>query len=244
MYITCKMCQTRLTISTPGSPIVRCGNCGYPNPVVVRPGPDLPDGKPMTPPAPAMPSAAVPPPSPIQRPTVQAHNGLPPLGGAARATGLPLQDNSLPRNEVGWLVVHDENAPSQTFPLREGRQVIGRKNTGLPCDLMIATQDPYMSRNHCVLEVKRGKSGGYDYLISDRKMTHGTPENMSSNGTYVNALAKPLQPNDVVYLNDGDTIQLGQTKAVIKTIMKVANADDASRLVQDSDYMPTVVVSR
>ena len=65
---------------------------------------------------------------------------------------------------------------------------------------------------------------------------------MSTNGTFVNAFEKELQPNDVVYLNDSDTIQLGQTKMVIKTIRTVTNADDATRLVKDSEYSPTVII--
>ncbi|WP_162794241.1 FHA domain-containing protein [Runella rosea] len=159
--------------------------------------------------------------------------------------GLPSQSaNSVnpPKQELGWLVVHDENAPEQTHTLRVGRQVIGRQNTTAPCDIMITTQDVYMSRNHCILEVKPSRTGGFEYLLSDRKMTNGIPELMSANGTFVNAFENPLQPNDMVYLNDGDTIQLGQTKVVIKTIRTVTNADDATRLVRDTEYTPTVFI--
>lgn len=146
------------------------------------------------------------------------------------------------RQEIGWLVVHDENAPQQTLPLRVGRQLIGRQNTTSPCDIMITTQDVFMSRNHCILEVKPGRIGGFEYLLSDRKMTNGVPEPMSANGTFVNAFPNPLQPNDMIYLNDGDTIQMGKTKVVIKTIKAVTSADDAARIVKDSEYTPTVII--
>ncbi|AEI51507.1 FHA domain-containing protein [Runella slithyformis] len=230
MEITCKKCKSRLKIINTGSPIVKCGNCGYPNPVVISP-PKA--GETNAPPAPATAKVA-PPPSPFPPPNP---NPRPFVGG-----GLPHTPGAAPKSEPGWLVVHDENAPEQTHSLRVGRQVIGRLNTTAPCDIMITTQDVYMSRNHCILEVKPGRTGGFDYLLSDRKMTNGAPELMSANGTYVNAFEKPLQPNDMVYLNDGDTIQIGQTKVVIKTIKTVANADDATRLVRDTDYTPTVII--
>lgn len=224
MEITCKKCNSRLKIANTASPIVKCGNCGYPNPVVVSAqarGSEAPPVAKVTPS-----SVPIPPSIPNPRPVV---------GGAT-------PPNQMPKQEVGWLVVHDENAPQQTHLLRVGRQVLGRQNIASPCDIMITTQDAYMSRNHCVLEVKPNRAGSYEYLLSDRKMTNGTPAPMSANGTFVNALPKPLQPNDMIYLNDGDTIQMGQTKVVIKTIKTVANADDATRLVQDTDYTPTVII--
>lgn len=144
--------------------------------------------------------------------------------------------------ELGWLVVHDENADHQTHPLRIGRQIIGRKSISRPCDVMIETDDPYMGRNHCILEVKPSRSGGYEYFLSDVRMTNGIPEQMSTNGTFVNAQPAPLRPKDMVYLKDGDVIQMGKTKAVIKTLITVATARDASRVVQDMDYAPTVII--
>lgn len=220
MEITCKKCGTRLKITNTGSPIVKCGNCGYPNPVTVSSSNNATPQTPVAKVAPA--SVTPPPPIPNPRPNINAGTGV--------------------KQDYGWLIVHDENAPSQTHTLRLGRQVIGRLNSSSPCDIMINSQDVFMSRNHCVLEVKPNRSGGFDYLLSDRKTSGGTPENMSTNGTFVNAIAKPLQPNDVVYLNDGDTIQMGTTKAIIKTIKTVANAQDATRIVQDSDYTPTVII--
>ena len=230
MEITCKKCNTRLTVSNTGSPIVKCGNCGYPNPVVVSNNPEkITHQVPVAPVQAAVPNLApsIPNPRPAITPNIQ---------------NIPPQSAPTQKNEVGWLVVHDENAPIQTYPLKIGRQVIGRQNTGAPCDIMITTHDVFMSRNHCILEVKPTRTDGFDYLVSDRKMTNGTPENMSTNGTFVNSFSKALEPNDVVYLNDSDTIQLGQTKMVIKTIRTVTNANDATRLVQDTEYMPTVII--
>jgi hypothetical protein len=35
---------------------------------------------------------------------------------------------------------------------------------------------------------------------------------------------------------------MGQTKAVIKTIISASNAKDAARIVQDTDYTPTILI--
>jgi hypothetical protein len=209
MEISCRKCGTKLAVANTATPIVKCTNCGYPNPVLA--------------------GAAQPVKPPVQEPVVLEQQRSAPVRGAAPV-------------ELGWLVVHDENAEHQTHPLRIGRQVIGRKSVSRPCDIMIETDDPYMGRNHCILEVKPSRSGSYEFFISDVKMSNGTPEQMSTNGTFVNAQPAPLKPKDMVYLKDGDTIQMGKTKVVIKTLISATSAQDASRIVQDMDYSPTVII--
>jgi hypothetical protein len=227
MEIVCRKCGSRLTVTNTATPIVKCTNCGYPNPVMAG---AQPGG--AQPPRAAQPSA------PIATPPVAAHaqplpSQIPPRSPMGKAAG---------PSDLGWLVVHDENAAQQTHPLRIGRQVIGRKSVSRPCDIMIDTEDPFMGRNHCILEVKPSRSGGYEFFLSDVKMTNGTPEQMSTNGTFVNAQPAALRPKDMVYLKDGDTIQMGKTKVVIKTLITAASAQDASRIVQDTDYSPTVII--
>lgn len=241
MEISCRKCGTKLIVTNTATPIVKCTNCGYPNPVMAGAAQAAAaqagasqagaaqagvadSGASYTPP---QPSYAQP-----SRPT-QAPQPPAPKPASPRPSGPA---------ELGWLVVHDENAEQQTHPLRIGRQVIGRKSVSRPCDIMIETDDPYMGRNHCILEVKPSRSGSYEFFISDVKMTSGIPEQMSTNGTYVNAHPTPLKPKDMVYLKDGDTIQMGKTKVVIKTLISAASAQDASRIVQDTDYSPTVII--
>ena len=223
MEIACRKCGARLTVASAAIPIVKCTNCGYPNPVIAgsQPAPQRPVQAPVPQPNHQPEPVAAPMPQP-QRPA--------PSRPAATAP------------ELGWLVVHDENVDQQTHPLRIGKQVIGRKSVSRPCDIMIDTDDPYMGRNHCILEVKPSRSGSYEFFLSDVKMTNGMPEQMSTNGTFVNAQPAPLRPKDMVYLKDGDTIQMGKTKVVIKTLITVASAQDASRIVQDMDYAPTVII--
>lgn len=140
-----------------------------------------------------------------------------------------------PDMPIGWLVVHDENTAPQTFPLREGRNVVGRLSETKPADVMIATQDPYMSRNHSVIDVARMGNGSFQYLI---------PDCSSTNGTFINAdLNRRLSAYDqLLYLHDGDTIQMGRTKLVLKTGQSVASTTQAGRAVARHGYLKTIIV--
>jgi hypothetical protein len=218
--ITCKGCGQQLRIINTNNPIVRCGKCGYPNPVT------KPSGSPPPPPK----NQEIPKP-PVEVP---------------KSSGVPNNAPNRPGvdSEVGWLVVHDESTTSQTLPLSIGRQIIGRKNSGRPCKIMIDSQDEFMSRNHCTIEVRVGQQGGYDYFLMDQIISGGTAKNMSANGTRVNAGQHPLKPNDVVYLNDGDVIQIGMTKVVVKTLRTVSTSNDATRVVKNADYAPTFILKK
>ncbi|MFN8356873.1 MAG: FHA domain-containing protein [Spirosomataceae bacterium] len=135
--------------------------------------------------------------------------------------------------EVGWLVVHDEVTQPQTHLLRLGKNIVGRKSESKPCEVMIDTEDRYMSRHHSVLEVIQKSNGQLLYVISDCG---------STNGTYINADAsRRLTEYDQIYLNDGDTIQMGRTKMVLKTPYATTNAKVASQEVSQSMYQKTIV---
>lgn len=136
--------------------------------------------------------------------------------------------------EVGWLVVHDENTTEQTYALKLGKNVVGRISESKPCDIMIETEDLRMSRNHSVVEVNIKPNGHYEYVLYDCG---------STNGTYVNGDAsRKLSSYDVVFLRDGDTIQMGRTKMVLKTAKVVINAAQASQVVKKQGYTQTVAL--
>ena len=137
--------------------------------------------------------------------------------------------------DVGWLVVHDENAPSQTHSLSIGRQVIGRKNSNKPCTIMIETEDEYMSRNHAIIDVNIDPTGNYKYVLTD---------NNSMNGIRINADKNPLSSHDAVLLVDGYVIQMGMTKVVFKSFQTVNNAQEATQIVRNQDYAPTVIIRK
>ena len=51
----------------------------------------------------------------------------------------------------------------QEHPLHLGDNIIGRRNKGDEIDIPVETNDPSMDRRHCILNVKRGKSGNLIY---------------------------------------------------------------------------------
>ena len=134
---------------------------------------------------------------------------------------------------TGWIVVHDEQTKPRVFPLKLGRNVIGRKSRSRPCDIMIDTKDMYMSRNHCAIHVGKSPKGDLSYLIKCVK---------SLNGTFINEGKKgKLNLNDEIYLEDKDTIQLGRTKVVLKKAASCSSAEKAMTEVAKTSYAKTVV---
>lgn len=148
--------------------------------------------------------------------------------------------NAQGRKPVGWLVVHDENTHTQTYELKEGRQLIGRKSPTKPCDIMIETDDTYMSRNHFVLTVKKvGES--YSYLIEDFQATNKTFIVTKRISGFKDEV-KQLRQNEQIFIEDGTTIQAGHTKIVLKTLKTVSNKKDATRIVSQEKITKTIVL--
>lgn len=134
----------------------------------------------------------------------------------------------------GWLVVHDENAPVQTFELKPGKNTVGRISQQKPSDIMIETNDTFMSRCHFTLEVIPAPKGRFDFILSDNK---------SANGTFLNAdKNKRLSETDQWYIKDGDTIQAGRTKIVLKTGESSGDRMQAEKKVKQTDYSKTIIL--
>lgn len=137
-------------------------------------------------------------------------------------------------DQIGWLVIHDEYTAMKTFNLRLGLNRIGRKSQNTPQDINVSieTADKYMSRHHCDLEV-RWLSGmkTYEYLLVDRQ---------STNGTFVNARPQ-MSRTEQIRLSDGDTIQVGRTKLVLKLPSTVSNPREAENWVRSTDHFKTII---
>lgn len=137
-------------------------------------------------------------------------------------------------DQIGWLVIHDEYTETYTFELQKGINRIGRhaSSTSKDVNISIKTKDKYMSRYHCDIEVKwlHGK-GTYKYLLSDRR---------SSNGTFVNAGSRLTQSEEIT-LRDGDTVQIGRTKLVLKLPTSVDSSRAAENSVESTDYFKTII---
>lgn len=114
-------------------------------------------------------------------------------------------------------VVKDSNTSFQTFELTSDYYTIGRKNNSGPAsrpDIEVITTDMHMSRKHAVIK-KRGKVG---FTINDLG---------SKNGIVVNE--QKIGSDEEIYLNDGDTFCLGQTKFRVSMSQKIDNDDDLTR---------------
>lgn len=104
-------------------------------------------------------------------------------------------DNSLVLETVGSSLT-----AYQSFELTADYYTIGRQNNGGPesrPDVAVATEDKKMSRKHAAIR-KKGKIG---YTLRDIG---------SKNGVILNG--QKLEPDEEVYLSDGDTIRLGDTQ--------------------------------
>ncbi len=145
-------------------------------------------------------------------------------------------DDTVSENALAWLVVHDEKAKPQTYSLKKGKQVVGKKNTSKPCDIMINCADPYMSRNHCVIEVATDTKRNVIVLLSDCQ---------STNGTWLNAETKvKLGETEKIYLQDNDMLQLGMTKVIIKLRQgKINSHKQASEDVRNKPYGKTRILN-
>jgi len=136
-------------------------------------------------------------------------------------------------NAMGWIVVHDENTKQQTYTLKKGVNIVGRKSVSKPCDILIETDDTYMSRNHLAIEISQGTKG-LEYLVYDVT---------STNGTFINGNKdKKLNQMDRVLLQDGDTIQAGRTKMVLRTKKVVGTAKNATNTVISMNHLKTIIV--
>lgn len=141
---------------------------------------------------------------------------------------------------IGWLVVNDELTETQTFTLQMGANTVGRVSAKFPAVHMVETRDEFMSRPHCTIDIRVGRLGTLEYILRDGGLRNGVWQN-STNGTYLNGKEPKLSQYDQIYLEDGDTIQIGETKLVLKTAASVKSEKQAEKAVDAMDYERTVV---
>jgi hypothetical protein len=134
---------------------------------------------------------------------------------------------------AGWLVIHDENTKQQTHTLKMGKNIVGRKSDSKPCNVLIDTEDKFMSRNHFAVEINLGTKG-LEYMVYDVT---------STNGTFINANKEnKLSQMDKVFLSDGDTIQAGRTKMVLRIKKVAGTAKNATNTVISMKHLKTIIV--
>lgn len=88
------------------------------------------------------------------------------------------------------------------YQLTEGRNVIGRQGKTSEATVQIPTNDLYMSRQHCVINVKMLPDGSAKAVLSNFK---------NKNETKING--HTIASGDAIILQDGNTITMGNTTA-------------------------------
>ncbi len=119
--------------------------------------------------------------------------------GAAKVVDDDTVVNLSRKGSVGYLL---DKITGLLYPLKEGRQIIGRKTTKTPskADIPISTTDQGMSREHLCVEVVFGNDAQYHVYASNAK---------NQNPTTING--KLLEDNDKVGLKHGDIVRLCET---------------------------------
>lgn len=111
---------------------------------------------------------------------------------------------------LGYIVVIENVfGYKQVFPLKEGDNLIGRKNKDTSVDVEIESSDRSMDRRHCYINVKKKKDGSVVYTLRDNDSITGT--------FYMNEI---LAPKDRVVIEDGAIITLGATSLILKSSNK------------------------
>ena len=109
---------------------------------------------------------------------------------------------SMRNDSVGYLL---DRVTSRRYPLREGKQLVGRKPHKTPpkADIPIETTDQGMSREHLYIEVMAGRDGRHHIYVSNAK---------NQNPTEING--NKLADGDKVGIRHGDVLKLCDTQLI------------------------------
>lgn len=117
------------------------------------------------------------------------------------------QENSQDFGSI--VVIENVFGYKQVLPLKEGDNIIGRRNKGTEVDVSIETSDPSMDRKHCILNVRRNKQNEVIYTLRD---------NQSITGTFL--MNEILGDKDRVRIEDGAIFTLGATTLILRAAEK------------------------
>ncbi len=141
---------------------------------------------------------------------------------------------------IAWLIRHTENRKPVYYEVFEGDNTLGRGDNATPIEIDIS-DDKYVSRGHAWIRASRVPGNVHIFELRDdgAKRKDKSP---SMNGTYLNASMRRIDPHITMYLQDGDTIQVGMTKLVFKVKSPAAaNQQAVFSEVLQSDYTITVI---
>lgn len=136
--------------------------------------------------------------APPKQPTT--NNGETQLAGSscgATELGTP---KVKPKSGNARLVFNDE-----PYFLEEGQNIVGRKGNTSKATVQIATDDRYMSRQHCSITVTTLPDGTKKAVLSNYQ---------NKNQTTVDG--QEIETGDAIRLNNGNRITMGHTTVVFK----------------------------
>ncbi len=136
---------------------------------------------------------------------------------------------------AGWLICHTENKPATTYPVQAGKNFAGRKMQVAMKPFIVIEGDDFISRLQCVIYAE--EENPLEFYISDPSSFNNGKT--SSNGTFVNGNSEPVTQK--IKLADGDTIQMGVTKFVIR--FNTASIEKLTEEVLQGKYTDTVIIN-
>ena len=89
------------------------------------------------------------------------------------------------------------------YPLAEGRNIIGRRASTSNATVQIATNDLYMSKQHCIVNVTTQANGNKKAVLSNY---------LNKNATTING--HKIGNGDAIILQEGNSITMGDTTVV------------------------------
>lgn len=92
-----------------------------------------------------------------------------------------------------------------SYELEEGQNIIGRKGTTSKATIQIVTEDRYMSRQHCTINVTSLPDGTKKVVLSNYQ---------NKNLTSVDG--QEIEMGDAIRLTDGNTVTMGHTIVTFK----------------------------
>lgn len=198
--IKCPKCNIGLEVKNTRDEAVKsikCPNCKTPLKVIFR----QPQAQ-----QPADPGATILP--GMNTPKQPAGGGVTQLGpnpsqpGETQLGSKPGGDATLvkPKLQPGRLFCN-----GREYPLQMGQNIVGRKNSTKPTTVMLDVNDSYMSRMHILINVEQ---------VGD-KLRATVTNYQNTNETKVAGL--PLAKGEMVVLNNGMTITMGETTVTYRT---------------------------
>ncbi|MBL4704742.1 MAG: FHA domain-containing protein, partial [Flavobacteriales bacterium] len=148
----------------------------------------------------------------------------------AAGTGFTKHVNAVANKEgvkikAGWLIVHTKEKATVTYDLLLGKNVVGRPTDNNDVDIPIEG-DPYVSRKHMTIHVSSDSSNSLTCKLADNGFD--TNPKPSTNGTFINGKADRLGSAEQYSLQNNDSVQIGETVVVFRSVYEDLNVDGAA----------------